>query len=62
MRPGVLILIPLPADGMFAILIPTSLAPLIVTLVWAERKAKRLGLVPEVPVEVSMLCLRLFWY
>lgn len=32
-------------DGMFAILIPVSLAPLIVTLLWAERKAKRLGLV-----------------
>ncbi|KAL1694641.1 major facilitator superfamily domain-containing protein [Schizophyllum commune] len=31
--------------GMFAILIPVSLAPLIVTLLWAERKAKRLGLV-----------------
>ena len=30
---------------MFAILIPVSLAPLIVTLLWAERKAKRLGLV-----------------
>ncbi|KAI0755989.1 drug:h+ antiporter [Irpex lacteus] len=33
--------------GMFAILIPASLSPLIVTLYWAERKAKRLGLVPE---------------
>ncbi|EKM58957.1 uncharacterized protein PHACADRAFT_25102 [Phanerochaete carnosa HHB-10118-sp] len=32
--------------GMFAILIPASLAPLIVTLCWAERKAKRLGLTP----------------
>ncbi|KAK7447416.1 hypothetical protein VKT23_014125 [Stygiomarasmius scandens] len=32
--------------GMFAILIPVSLSPLIVTLLWAERKAKRLGLVP----------------
>ncbi|KAG7449141.1 drug:h+ antiporter [Guyanagaster necrorhizus] len=35
--------------GMFAILIPVSLSPLIITLVWAERKAKRLGLVPEKP-------------
>ncbi|KAK0206671.1 drug:h+ antiporter [Desarmillaria ectypa] len=35
--------------GMFAILIPASLSPLIITLVWAERKAKRLGLVPEKP-------------
>lgn len=33
--------------GMFAILVPASLSPLIITLVWAERKAKRLGLVPE---------------
>lgn len=30
---------------MFAILVPASLAPLIVTLFWAEGKAKRLGLV-----------------
>ncbi|KAK0242891.1 drug:h+ antiporter [Armillaria nabsnona] len=35
--------------GMFAILVPASLSPLIITLVWAERKAKRLGLVPEKP-------------
>lgn len=32
---------------MFAILVPISLAPLIITLLWAERKAKRLGLVPD---------------
>ncbi|KAH8829259.1 major facilitator superfamily domain-containing protein [Flagelloscypha sp. PMI_526] len=31
--------------GMFAILIPASLAPLITTLLWAERKAKKLGVV-----------------
>ena len=31
---------------MFAILVPASLSPLIVTLFWAEQKAKRLGLVP----------------
>lgn len=31
---------------MFAILIPVSLSPLIVTLLWAERKAKKLGLAP----------------
>ncbi|KAG1768050.1 MFS general substrate transporter [Suillus placidus] len=30
--------------GMFAILVPVSLAPLIVTLMWAERKAKKLAL------------------
>ena len=32
--------------GMFAILVPAALSPLIVTLFWAEQKAKRLGLVP----------------
>ncbi|TCD63466.1 hypothetical protein EIP91_005375 [Steccherinum ochraceum] len=31
--------------GMFAILVPASLSPLIVTLYWAENKAKKLGLV-----------------
>ncbi|KAI0828474.1 drug:h+ antiporter [Trametes gibbosa] len=31
--------------GMFAILVPASLSPLIVTLFWAENKARRLGLV-----------------
>lgn len=30
---------------MFAILVPATLLPLIITLFWAERKAKRLGLV-----------------
>jgi hypothetical protein len=29
---------------MFAILVPISLAPLIITLLWAERKAKKLAL------------------
>ncbi|KAK7689671.1 hypothetical protein QCA50_007466 [Cerrena zonata] len=33
--------------GMFAILVPASLSPLIVTLYWAENKAKKLGLVEE---------------
>ncbi|KAK0471517.1 drug:h+ antiporter [Armillaria novae-zelandiae] len=46
--------------GMFAILIPTSLAPLIITLVWAERKAKRLGLVPEIPVEDKPIYKKVF--
>jgi hypothetical protein len=36
-------------DGMFAILIPVSLSPLIITLMWAERRVKRLDLVPGVP-------------
>ncbi|KAG2045784.1 hypothetical protein BDR06DRAFT_1015289 [Suillus hirtellus] len=30
--------------GMFAILVPISLAPLIITLLWAERKAEKLAL------------------
>ncbi|KAJ7599324.1 drug:h+ antiporter [Mycena floridula] len=33
--------------GMFAILIPVSLSPLIITLLWAEQKVKKLGLVPK---------------
>ncbi|KAG8807360.1 hypothetical protein FRC17_004496, partial [Serendipita sp. 399] len=34
--------------AMFSILIPCALAPVIFTLVWGERKAKRLGVVSEV--------------
>ncbi|KAG8752254.1 hypothetical protein FRC14_007194 [Serendipita sp. 396] len=34
--------------AMFSILIPVSLSPVIATLVWGERKAKRLGIVSEV--------------
>jgi len=30
---------------MFAILVPVSLLPLIATLLWAERKAKKMGIV-----------------
>lgn len=30
---------------MFAILLPVTLAPLIITLAWAEIKARKLGLV-----------------
>lgn len=33
-----------PTDGMFAILLPNTLAPLVVTLVYGEPKAKELGL------------------
>ncbi|KAK0442480.1 uncharacterized protein EV420DRAFT_1075848 [Desarmillaria tabescens] len=40
---------------MFAILITEFLTPLIVTLVWAESKARMLGLVPEKPVETLHL-------
>jgi hypothetical protein len=32
-------------DAMFAILVPLALAPLVLTLLWAERSAKRRGLV-----------------
>ena len=35
---------------MFAILVPASLAPLILTLFWAENKAKSLGLAAPPPV------------
>lgn len=35
---------------MFAFLIPASSAPLILTLLWAERKAKKMGVVPEVTI------------
>ncbi|KAF9229770.1 MFS general substrate transporter [Gyrodon lividus] len=34
--------------GMFAILVPAALAPLIVTLLWAENKAKKLALIESV--------------
>lgn len=46
---------------MFAILVPASLSPLIITLFWAERKAKKLQLVEapvstlEAPVRVPIL-------
>ncbi|KAG6830481.1 hypothetical protein H0H92_000488 [Tricholoma furcatifolium] len=33
--------------GMFAILIPVSLFPLIITLLWAENKARKLGIAPK---------------
>ena len=32
---------------MFAILVPAALMPLILTLFWGERQAKKLGLVPS---------------
>ncbi|KZT38553.1 MFS general substrate transporter [Sistotremastrum suecicum HHB10207 ss-3] len=35
--------------GMFAILVPISLAPLITTLTWAEHRAKVLGKIPPPP-------------
>ena len=36
-------------DGMFAILVPAALTPLILTLFWGERQAKKLGLVHAPP-------------
>ncbi|KAI5118116.1 hypothetical protein M0805_003470 [Coniferiporia weirii] len=33
--------------GMFAILVPATLLPLIITLFWAERKAKRLNIIDD---------------
>ncbi|KAI0092894.1 drug:h+ antiporter [Irpex rosettiformis] len=47
--------------GMFAILIPASLSPLIVTLYWAERKAKRLGLVSNNGHDKSLPILTQIW-
>ena len=35
-------------DGMFAILVPVSLFPLIITLLWAEHKTKKLGLIETI--------------
>jgi MFS family permease len=37
------------ADGMFAILVPATLSPLIVVLIWADRKAKKTGLLVRRP-------------
>lgn len=36
------------SDGMFAILVPETLLPLILTLFWAEDRAKRTGIVERV--------------
>ncbi|KAI0367328.1 drug:h+ antiporter [Pilatotrama ljubarskyi] len=51
--------------GMFAILVPASLSPLIVTLFWAERKARRLRLVnaPETRLQpkIHVPILRRIW-
>jgi hypothetical protein len=48
-------------DGMFAILIPVSLMPLIITLVWAELKAKKLGVVSAGKEEPSESILQRAW-
>ncbi|CDO70201.1 hypothetical protein BN946_scf184942.g1 [Trametes cinnabarina] len=53
--------------GMFAILIPASLSPLIVTLFWAENKARKLGLVkaaapgPDLEPKVQIPLIRRIW-
>lgn len=40
------------ADGMFAVIVPVAMAPLILTLFWGERQAKKQGLVgPSHPRE-----------
>ncbi len=40
--------------GMFAILVPAALSPLIVTLFWAEQRAKKLGLLTAPPVRPDL--------
>ena len=48
------------ADGMFAILVPAALTPLILTLFWGERQAKKLGLVAATQtrpdIELKRVC------
>ena len=47
---------------MFAILVPVSLSPLIVTLYWAENKAKNLGLVKKTSSDDQKSLLATVWY
>lgn len=42
-------------DGMFAILIPVSIGPLVITLLWSERKAAKLGLAPDITIGPSAI-------
>ncbi|KAJ3991686.1 drug:h+ antiporter [Lentinula boryana] len=44
--------------GMFVILVPICLSPLIITITWAERKARRLGLSPGKPISPQSLLQR----
>ncbi|KAH0589823.1 hypothetical protein H2248_000018 [Termitomyces sp. 'cryptogamus'] len=46
--------------GMFAILIPVSLLPLILTLLWAENKARKLGITPKHKVTAKSLSEQIF--
>ncbi|KIP10562.1 hypothetical protein PHLGIDRAFT_115319 [Phlebiopsis gigantea 11061_1 CR5-6] len=48
--------------GMFAILIPVSLAPLIITLFWAERKAKKLGLTSAITEFTGQTLTQRIWH
>lgn len=48
--------------GMFAILVPCAILPLILTLVWAERKAKTLGHAPPVKVKEGTLGSRVWGF
>jgi MFS family permease len=41
--------------GMFAILVPAALLPLIITLLWAQRKAKKQGLIVKTERQGSIL-------
>ena len=47
---------------MFAILIPASLSPLIITLYWAERKAKKLGRAPDTTEFTGETWTRRIWH
>lgn len=46
---------PFAADGMFAILVPAAMAPLILTLFWGERQAKKRGLVGASPPHEDLI-------
>ena len=48
--------LPFSADGMFAILLPSTLAPLVAALVYGELKAKQLGLVAQSRHQGMSLC------
>lgn len=39
---------------MFAVLVPATVLPLIITLVWAERRSKQLGIVQQALAEADV--------
>lgn len=47
-------------DGMFTILVPVALAPLILTLTWAERKVKKLNLAPKKQTIIRSRAIQVF--